>query len=201
LADDAARRGQDVSRAAQRPIVELTDGTHAPLRQQRQEISPEDAAAASASSDVGAPLDGTTGRANPPSDGREAGVPGTNDSSPSVGGSQATSANPRTNPAEQQNPERSGATDAATPRRGGDGSPVAGVGRAARSNEGQTDALGSGGVVTHVDSSQAPAAAPWSSGAWQQTVESAEQQVRSGRVPDDARDLVRGYFDPGASGR
>jgi hypothetical protein len=70
----------------------------------------------------------------------------------------------------------------------------------AGSNGSETDAA-TGDVITHTDGSTSSFVAPWSSNTWPQTVESAEQQVRSGRVPDDARDLVRGYFDPAASGR
>jgi hypothetical protein len=101
---------------------------------------------------------------------------------------------------ERANPsERTDAREDVTAPRN-DGSPRAGIGRAARSNQNGTDSA-TGGVITRSDGNPSHPAAPWNSAAWAQTVESAEQEVRAGRVPDDARDLVRGYFDPSVSAR
>jgi hypothetical protein len=198
--DDAAVRGRDESRANRQPIVELTDVTQTPPRQRRAELSPEDSSSSSAT-DSTASSDQTTAAADTQPDARDAGASNANASSAGAGQSQATSANPGTPDAGRPKPSpQAGAIADTTTRPREEGPPGAGVGRAARSNEVGTDAA-MGGVVTQIDNQPTRSVAPWSSDTWPQTVEAAEQQVRSGRVPDDVRDLVRGYFDPAASGR
>jgi hypothetical protein len=206
--DDAAARGQRASRATRQPIIELTDVTQAPPRQRRAELSPDDSPSSTSAADAAdaaaaaASSDRTpAAAADTQPDARDVGASSPNASSPSAGESQATSANPRTPDAGRPKlSERTGAVEDTTRPRD-DASPSAGVGRAARSNGVGTDAVTGGDVITQIDRNPTRSAPPWSSSTWPQTVESAEQQVRSGRVPDDVRDLVRGYFDPAASGR
>jgi hypothetical protein len=68
-------------------------------------------------------------------------------------------------------------------------SATGGIGRTANAAEPGTAA---GGTVASDNHSALP---PWQRGDWPSSVESAQRDVSSGRVPEAARDLVRGYFD------
>jgi hypothetical protein len=195
--NDTAAGKQDANRLDRRPIVEMTDVAESAARQGRAELSPEDQHPKG--SDVSA-----AAHMPPDSDGkspaRDSQAARTGASSPGVG-SQATSATPPAPAAQQPGPSKQTDVPGGTAAPPDNGAPGAGVGRAAASpNPTGTDPA-NGGVITRSDHHSSPRAAPWTSDSWPQMVESAERQVRSGRVPDDARDLVRGYFDPTASGR
>ena len=71
------------------------------------------------------------------------------------------------------------------------GSTAAGLGRGVDRPRGRGAA--SGDVAGAADaSSQIP---PWNSPHWLSDVEHARQAVQSGQVPDEYRDMIRGYFD------
>jgi hypothetical protein len=192
--DTSARR--DDASSAHRPIVELTDRMKSSSPQHRTALSPEDQQPHA--SDAGLAQASPSSEAH--ADARDSRAASANTSSPGGGGSQATSATLQTPAAKRPNPsDRAEAReDASAPRN--DGSPRSGVGRAARSSASATDSA-AGGVITGADDKPPHPPAPWTSNLWPQMVESAEQQVRTGGVPEEARDLVRGYFDPNASGR
>jgi hypothetical protein len=186
--DGASSDGRAQSRPAQvRPIVELTDVAKPPVRQHRAELSPEDQQPAN--SDVSAAPTPSDSEAKP--DERDARITGTDLASPATGGSQATTPTPRIPAAERPNPSDPtvARADATAPRK--DRPPHVGVGRASRSNQSGAE-TSSGGVVTNSHGNASQSRAPWTSNTWPQTVESAEQQLRNGRIPDDARDRVRG---------
>jgi hypothetical protein len=195
--NDTTAPERDATRSAHQPIVELTDVTEPPAtRQHRAQVSPEDQPPPG-SNDASAEL---TSDSDGKRDARDLRTASNDASSPGVGGSQATSAIPRAPAAARPNPlERPDAHIDATAANH-DGSPRAGVGPAARSNPNGTGPA-TGGVIARGDGNSGRRAAPWTSNSWPQTVESAEQELRAGRVPDDARDLVRGYFDPSVSPR
>ena len=196
IGNDTTLDNQAASRTARQPIVDLTDVTQPPARQHRADLSPEDDRPSDAK-DLTAQTVPSDTAAKP--DARGSHDANIDASSPGAGGSQASSPPPRAPRAERANPsEPTAARDDATARPE-NGSPRAGVGRAAQDRRGTDPATG--GVITHQDGAPSKPSAPWTSNTWPETVESAEQQLRAGRIPDDARDLVREYFDPAASAR
>lgn len=71
-----------------------------------------------------------------------------------------------------------------------------GAGRAARDPAGTDDRAGG----TLAEAEATPAAPPWQHGSWDAAVQSASEAIRAGRISDEHRDLVRGYFArPGAA--
>ena len=68
-----------------------------------------------------------------------------------------------------------------------------GSGRAARETS-AADGGTAGGALTDEDAERA-APPPWQQQSWGAAVEAAGEAVRDGRVGDEYRDLVRGYFD------
>jgi hypothetical protein len=92
-----------------------------------------------------------------------------------------------------QQPERDSSSPvAAEPLLNRSSQSAGGVGPSARSFA--EDERRSGGAV--VNSHPAGVVPPWRDAAWPSSVQSALRNVQAGHVPDEARDLVRGYFDP-----
>jgi hypothetical protein len=70
-------------------------------------------------------------------------------------------------------------------------------GGGAESSSGAPGADGDSPAASATSARRDPAgrAAPWDSESWPADARSAQEAVEAGRVPDDYRDLVRGYFD------
>ena len=123
---------------------------------------------------------------NPPTDGRST----TSTNNNGVGGGAARAQAPR--PPEPATPSPD--TDrTVTPPPDGVTDPAGGSGRAAttRPTRGSADL---GGTTTTRDPGP-DRLPPWRSDTWPAAASAAEEAVRTGRVPDAYRDLVRDYFD------
>ena len=81
--------------------------------------------------------------------------------------------------------------DRAPDRAVGTGKSAGGTGRSRRNPGG--DAADVGGTVGGPDLD--PAGVPWQQESWAAARRAAGEAIRAGKVPDDHRDLVRGYFD------
>jgi hypothetical protein len=197
VAARGADRDQNVAsvgdEARRQPLVELTALTPNVPPQPRTQLSPEDAASR--------PNDSFAQSVSPSSEQPKhdaVGSDGQHDARSAApggeGAGEASSESVKRDAEPRASNSLSKSSADPTDARTGDG-----VGLTALDPKRTGDAA-SGGIV-EASRRVVRTPAPWTADTWPQTVEHARQTLNAGGVPDDARDLVRGYFDRAAASR
>lgn len=178
--------GQPLARAAdptQRPLVQITAGANA-ARQPRAEQNPSDARDPGAAAPLPPPDSTTPDQPNADRAADTAASPG----SPGAGtdaGKTRGAIRSQDDPSPRQNPFQPAPAAGQSPRR-----VAGGTGRAA--TDASFDDSTAGGRVAPPERRLTGPQPPWQSPA---ASAAAGQALRAGRVPGDARDLVRAYFE------
>jgi hypothetical protein len=163
------------------PLMQIDAGSGRPPR--RIEQSPTDTVASANSPDVLSPSDNAETNPTPRPMDREA-------------SSEQTGSGTGSSQAQSPTPPRANASEITSLPKTSSTSPSPGSRIATGSGRSSTEPIpGASGAEGVVQASEAHLP-PWRRSSWPAAVESADGAVRSGRVADNYRDLVRGYFDP-----